>query len=208
MSKDDSEPERSERAAASERPEPGALEGYQRRDLAKLLAGIGGLTAVGSLVAPVAGLTRVFEREYTGPMYEEGTYLVDEDGNRVTEGALEHGERMTVFPETHPGVADAPTLLVRYPETEFAPPTELAFTISGYAAYSKVCTHAGCMVSEQEDDTLVCPCHYAKYDPTKGAEVVGGPAPRALPQLPITVSSDGYLMATENFEGPIGPGGD
>jgi rieske iron-sulfur protein len=188
--------------------EAGPLEGYARRDLAKAIGAIGGLTAVGSLVAPVAGLTRVFEREFSGPLYSEGTYLVDEDGSRVTETALQSGDRMTVFPETHPGVADAPTLLVRYPETEYAPPTELAFTVSGYAAYSKVCTHAGCMVSESEDGTLVCPCHYAKYDPTKGADVVGGPAPRALPQLPITLSSDGYLMATENFEGPIGPGGE
>ena len=187
---------------------PDTVAGYQRRDLAKMIAGIGGLTAVGSLAAPVVGMTQVFERSFDGPLYDEGTFLVDEDGNRVTENALENGERMTVFPETHPGVEDAPTLLVRFPETHYAPPTELAFTVSGYAAYSKVCTHAGCMVDDAEDGTLVCPCHYAKYDPTKGAEVTGGPAPRALPQLPITLSSDGYLMSTDNFEGPIGPGGE
>jgi rieske iron-sulfur protein len=189
-------------------PDPGTLDGFERRDLAKVIAGIGGLTAVGSLAAPLAGLTQVFDRSFSGPIYNEGTYLVDEDGNRIAETALEHGDRITVFPETHPGVEDAPTLLVRFPETEYAEPTDLAFTVSGYAAYSKVCTHAGCMVSEAEDGTLVCPCHYAKYDPTKGAEVVGGPAPRALPQLPITLSSDGYLMATDTFEGPIGPGGE
>ena len=184
------------------------LEDYKRRDLAKVIAGIGGLTAVGSLAAPVAGLTRTFDRSFSGPIYSEGTYLVDEDGNRVDEGALENGEKMTVFPESHPGVEDAPTLLVRYAETHYSSPTELAFTVSGYAAYSKVCTHAGCMVADEEDGVLVCPCHYAKYDPSKGAEVVGGPAPRALPQLPITISSDGYLMATGNFEGPVGAGGE
>lgn len=188
--------------------ESNVLEDYRRRDLAKVIAGIGGLTAVGSLAAPVAGLTEVFDRSFSGPIYADGTYLVDEEGNRVGENALEDGERMTVFPETHPGVEDAPTLLVRYPESHYTSPTELAFTVSGFAAYSKVCTHAGCMVAEAEDDVLVCPCHYAKYDPTKGADVVGGPAPRALPQLPITLSSDGFLMATGNFEGPIGPGGE
>jgi len=36
----------------------------KRRDYAKVLATVGGITAVGSLVAPVAGLTRVFDTKY------------------------------------------------------------------------------------------------------------------------------------------------
>ncbi|MFB6152659.1 MAG: ubiquinol-cytochrome c reductase iron-sulfur subunit [Halodesulfurarchaeum sp.] len=187
---------------------PGWIPTLERRDVAKGLATVGGLTAVASLSAPLAGLTNVFAREYTGPVYTDGTYLVDGDGDRVTEGALANGERMTVFPESHPGVDNAPTLLVRFPATAYKPPTNLAFTVGGYAAYSKVCTHAGCMVSEAEDGTLVCPCHYGKYDAKEGAEVVGGPPPRPLPQLPITLSSEGYLIATGKFEGPIGPGGE
>ncbi|MFB6134413.1 MAG: ubiquinol-cytochrome c reductase iron-sulfur subunit [Halanaeroarchaeum sp.] len=180
---------------------------WERRDVAKAAIGVSGASAIAGLLAPLSGLTQVASRKFTGAVYEDGTYLVDENGDRIPENALKNGERITVFPETHPGVEDAPTLLVRFPEPAYAAPTELAFTVSGYAAYSKVCTHAGCMVSEQEDGTLVCPCHFAEYDPTKGAQVTGGPAPRALPQLPITLSSDGYLMATGTFEGPIGPGG-
>jgi rieske iron-sulfur protein len=179
-----------------------------RRGLAKLLATVGGLAAVGSLSAPLAGMTQVFDRKYTGPVYRDGVALVDDEGERITDDDLEEGERATVFPETHPGVEDAPTLLVRHPEAAYAEPTNLAFTVGGYAAYSKVCTHAGCMVGEAEGDTLVCPCHYAKFDPTAGAQVVGGPAPRALPQLPITMSSEGYLVATGNFEAAVGPGGE
>lgn len=179
-----------------------------RRDLAKTLATVGGLTAVGSLAAPLAGLTRVFERKYTGPIYTDGIYLVDGDGNRVDENYLDFGEQVTVFPEPRPGVEGAPTLLVRYPESEFIEDTQLEFTVTGYAAYSKVCTHAGCMVSDTEGDTLVCPCHYGKFDPKAGARVIGGPPSRALPQLPITLSSDGYLISTGDFEGHIGPGGE
>jgi probable menaquinol-cytochrome c reductase iron-sulfur subunit len=34
---------------------------------------------------------------------------------------------------------------------------------------------------------------------------VFGPAARALPQLPITVDEDGYLVAAGNFVEPVGP---
>jgi rieske iron-sulfur protein len=180
----------------------------RRRDYAKLLATVGGLTAVASLAAPLAGLTRVFERSYTGPVYSDGVYLVDGDGERVGESALSEGELMTVFPEPRPGIEQAPTLLVRHAEDAYGGETKAAFTVAGYAAYSKVCTHAGCMVSNEEGETLVCPCHFGKFDPTAGAAVVGGPPTRPLPQLPITLSSDGYLVATGDFEGPVGPGGE
>jgi rieske iron-sulfur protein len=180
----------------------------ERRDYAKLFATIGGLTAVGSLAAPLAGLTRVFERSYTGPVYGDGIHLVDGDGNRIAENSLKFGEHTTVFPEPRPGIEQAPTILVRFKESEYGGETNLAHTVSGYAAYSKVCTHAGCMVSNEEERTLVCPCHFGKFDPTQGAKVVGGPAPRPLPQLPLTVTSEGELIATGDFEGPIGPGGE
>lgn len=179
----------------------------RRRDVAKFLATTGGLTAVASLAAPLAGLTQVFERGYNGPVYSDGIHLVDGDGERITEDRLAEGEQVTVFPEPRPGIEDAPTLLVRYAEGDYGGDTNMAFTVSGYAAYSKVCTHAGCMVSDREGDTLVCPCHFGKFDPRSGASVVGGPPGRPLPQLPITVTGDGFLVATGDFESGIGPGG-
>jgi len=180
----------------------------ERRDVAKLLATAGGLTALASLAAPLAGLQQVFQRTYTGPIYGEEIPLVDADGNRITTDRLAEGEQMTVFPEPRPGIGDAPTLLVRFPETDYGGETNMAYTVEGYAAYSKICTHAGCTVSDREDETLVCPCHYGKFDPTDGAAVTGGPPPRPLPQLPITLASEGHLIATGDFEGPVGAGGE
>lgn len=180
----------------------------RRRDYAKALATVGGITAIGSLAAPLAGLQRVFEREYTGPVFGDSVPLVDSEGERITEDRLAEGEQLTVFPEPRPGIGDAPTLLLRFPEAAYGGATSLEFTINGYAAYSKVCTHAGCMVADREDDTLICPCHYGKFDPTRGAKVTGGPPARELPQLPITLSAEGYLVATGDFEGPVGPGGE
>ncbi|MFC6873335.1 QcrA and Rieske domain-containing protein [Halobellus marinus] len=180
----------------------------ERRDYAKALATIGGVTALASLTAPLIGLTRVFERSYTGPVYSDGVALVDDTGQRISETRLAEGEQLTVFPEPRPGIDRAPTLLVRFPEDAYGDGTNLEYTVGGYAAYSKVCTHAGCMVSDRDDDVLVCPCHSGRFDPLSGASVVGGPPGRALPQLPVTLSSDGYLIATGDFEGPVGPGGE
>jgi rieske iron-sulfur protein len=179
----------------------------ERRDYAKALATIGGLTAVASLTAPLAGLTQVFERRYTGPVYSDGVALVDAKGEAITEGRLSEGEQLTVFPESHPGIDRAPTLLVRFAESEYGGDTRMEFTVSGYAAYSKVCTHAGCMVGDRDGTTLVCPCHSGRFDPLSGARVTGGPPPRSLPQLPITLSSEGTIVATGDFEESVGPGG-
>ena len=180
----------------------------ERRDYAKALATVGGLTALGSLAAPLASLTRVFERGYSGPVYSDGVPLVDEFGERITEDRLGEGELLTVFPEPRPGIDRAPTLLIRFGEDAYGGGTKMEYTVGGYAAYSKVCTHAGCMVSNREGETLICPCHSGRFDPLSGAAVTGGPPGRALPQLPITLSSDGYLVATGDFEGPVGPGGE
>jgi rieske iron-sulfur protein len=180
----------------------------ERRDYAKILATVGGLTAAGSLVAPSLGLAQVFERSYTGPVYSDGVALVDANGETITESALSEGEQMTVFPESHPGIDRAPTLLVRFAESEYGGETRMEFTVSGYAAYSKVCTHAGCMVADRDGTTLVCPCHSGRFTPLSGALVTGGPPPRALPQLPITLSSEGTLIATGDFEAPVGAGGE
>jgi rieske iron-sulfur protein len=75
----------------------------------------------------------------------------------------------------------------------------------GVVAYSAVCTHAGCdVVNWQSDQHLLeCPCHNSVYDPTAGAKVVSGPAPRRLPALPLRVV-DGRLVVAKPFTGRAG----
>lgn len=77
----------------------------------------------------------------------------------------------------------------------------------GIVAYSKICTHVGCPVAlyEQQTHHLLCPCHQSQFDITKEAAVIFGPAKRPLPQLPITVDDEGYLVARSDFTEPVGP---
>ncbi|KHF45374.1 cytochrome bc1 complex Rieske iron-sulfur subunit [Saccharomonospora viridis] len=82
------------------------------------------------------------------------------------------------------------------------------FNYGPYYAYSKICTHVGCPTSlyEQQTNRALCPCHQSQFDILQYAKPVFGPATRALPQLPITVHSDGYFIARHDFIEPIGPG--
>ena len=56
------------------------------------------------------------------------------------------------------------------------------------AAYSRICTHAGCLVDyDQRQRILFCPCHGAEFDPSHGAQPIAGPAPSPLPSVPVAI---------------------
>ena len=75
--------------------------------------------------------------------------------------------------------------------------TTRARAVDGIVAYSAICTHAACAVSEWQAETrhLVCPCHSSAYDPAKGAARVTGPTVRALPALPLKRVGDQIVIA-------------
>jgi rieske iron-sulfur protein len=186
----------------------------KRRDVVKWLGGIAGGVSIGSIaLGSVWGLSDAGLADIGGgsSLYTKGTHLVDKQGNRINANSLQRGsgKKMLVLPEQSKGKAlkakEATTLLLRFTEDAFTKPTNLDGTAKGYVAYSMVCTHAGCLVSGKLDGHLHCPCHGSEYEATAGAKVVGGPAPRSLPQLPIGVSNNGKLLvSTGSFEGPIG----
>ena len=76
----------------------------------------------------------------------------------------------------------------------------------GLVAYSAICTHLGCVVHARlnAQGLIACPCHASQFDPADGARVVGGPAGRPLPSLPISVGDGGTVVATGPFSGPVG----
>jgi ubiquinol-cytochrome c reductase iron-sulfur subunit len=104
--------------------------------------------------------------------------------------------------------AKAAVLLVRLDPSELKESAERkSWSYDGIVAYSKICTHVGCPVAlyEQHTHHLLCPCHQSTFDVTDECKVVFGPASRPLPQLPIAVDAEGYLIAQSDFTEPVGP---
>jgi len=144
------------------------------------------------------------------PYQGGGMRVVTADGKPVKAAELLPDSVVTVWPEGHTDAADAPTLLIRTrPDQDFkAQPGREDWTVEGIVAYSKICTHVGCPVGLYQADSalLLCPCHQSTFEVLDGARPIFGPAARPLPQLPLAVNDDGELIATGDFDSPVGPG--
>jgi ubiquinol-cytochrome c reductase iron-sulfur subunit len=124
-------------------------------------------------------------------------FEVDEEGEPLIEGA----ELLTAK-------AKAAVILVRIEPEDIIPGEGREdWGVDGILCYSKICTHVGCPISLYERTThhVLCPCHQSTFDLADSAKVVVGPAARALPQLPLEIDSEGYLVARSDFDEPVGP---
>ncbi len=139
-----------------------------------------------------------------------GVRLVRADGSPMKPDDLAVDGVLTVFPEHHIEDADAPTLVIRTRPSQKLDLAEgrEAWVVHGIIAYSKLCTHVGCPVGlyQAGEGKLLCPCHQSTFNVLEGAKPIFGPAARALPQLPLGVDDAGYLIATDDFSSPVGPG--
>lgn len=187
----------------------GGARDVRRRRLLKWM----GLTGAGVLGTMVISLLRSLGMSPDDSLYSRiwrgGQRLVTLDGKPMSLSSLDPGSTMVVFPENKIGDERAQTVLIRVKEQLLQLPQERAnWAPGGYVAYSRVCTHAGCPVGEYEAEQslLLCPCHQSTFDVLRAATPTGGPAARALPQLPLYVDSDGTLRAGGGFTAPPGPG--
>lgn len=62
-------------------------------------------------------------------------------------------------------------------------------TDGDFKAFSAVCTHQSCLVSQIADGTIDCLCHGSKFSDQDGS-VVNGPATSGLSEVDITVDGD------------------
>jgi Rieske Fe-S protein len=62
-------------------------------------------------------------------------------------------------------------------------------TAGEFKAFSAVCTHQGCLVSQIAKGRIDCTCHGSEYSIEDGS-VKAGPAPKPLPEKSVTVTGD------------------
>ena len=125
------------------------------------------------------------------------------------------GQMITVAPEgwaeNQDAMAKAATIIIKFapgqliPDRPDSPGTVMNWTVDDIVAYSKICTHVGCPVALYEQTThhILCPCHQSTFNAAQGAQVLFGPAPRPLPQLPIGTDPQGFLIATSDYRVPV-----
>ena len=190
--------------------------GLGRRSLIKRSLGLAvGLIGLTPLVM-LRDLGPLPKKQFNKTSWTKGPRLVTDPGNRpIHVNDLEVGAVAQVLPELPTGtertlenIGTDAVLLIRLRPEDFQLDSErLSWTHEGIIAFSKICSHMGCAVAlyEQQTKHLLCPCHQSTFDVTRAAKVIFGPAARPLPQLAITVDSQGYLVAQQGFTEPIGP---
>lgn len=174
------------------------------------------LTIAVPLIGSVGGDWNVSKFKHT--LWKKDMRLaIDPSGRLIKAADVTVGSVFHVIPdvtqeyrESHEWITEkskAVVLLVRLKPEDITSEQGEGWSYDGIIAFSKICTHVGCPVAlyEQQTHHLLCPCHQSTFDVANGAKVVFGPANRPLPQLPITVDDEGYLVAQDDFAEPIGP---
>ena len=180
----------------------------RRRFLGRLLAVSLGAFGVAA-VFPIRSLGTRPGRALFHTSWRKGSRAVTDAGQPVRPADLPVDGVITVFPDGAVGTEDSQTLLIRLPAGAYRPlPGREDWAPGDVVAFSKVCTHAGCPVGLYRADSkeLYCPCHQSVFEVLEGARPAAGPATTPLPQLPMDVDADGYLVARSDYTEPVGPG--
>lgn len=198
-----------------------------RRRVLNIFGGLGILSFLGALVTPVKDLA--IAATGSGEIGLPGQRLVLAEeyspgnaakGDVVTADLIaEPPESVLTYPEDLVGQNDYLVRLQNLEPEKITPPTNLDWVDQGFVAYSAICTHLGCTVGWEESDSkpgnvsaelqkgasALCPCHISSFNVYEGATVMGGPAPRPVPQIGVRVNDSGEIELSTEFEGPIGP---
>jgi nitrite reductase/ring-hydroxylating ferredoxin subunit len=88
--------------------------------------------------------------------------------------------------------ADIPVgggVIIDDPAVVITQPTEGEFK-----AFTAICTHQGCLVSEVVDNEIVCPCHGSKFSASDGS-VIQGPAQSPLTAAGVAVEGGSVVLS-------------
>ncbi len=200
--------------------------GIARRPLIRnsLLGAMGALGLVA--IIPLRDLGPLPGDKLFNTVWRKGMRVVqDVDGAPIKPADLEVGQLVNAEPgvffekdaegepryegvELQTQKAKAAVIVVKMQPDDITPwPGRENWGVNGVLCYSKICTHVGCPISlwEQQTHHLLCPCHQSTFDLADNGKVIFGPAARHLPQLPLAVDGEGYLIATSDFTEAVGP---
>ncbi|MDT0265751.1 Rieske (2Fe-2S) protein [Streptomyces sp. DSM 44915] len=147
---------------------------------AAVLAGAAGLAAA-ALTA--CGSDDGESNDEDGPSESGGPTESGSDAPESEAPAEGGGEELVATSEVPVGGG---TILTD-PQVVVTQPTEGEFV-----AFSSICTHQGCPVSQIAEGAIICTCHNSRFDIRDGS-VLEGPAMAPLPAEPITVDGERVL---------------
>lgn len=102
-------------------------------------------------------------------------------------GAKEKAKRLTLLKAEIPAGGSKNVIIDNTPAIIINRPGK------GFVAFSKVCTHLGCLVEyDKERNRLLCPCHAGIYD--LEGNVSSGPPPKPLPKFPLRVEGENIVI--------------
>lgn len=188
-----------ERATLAQPEEPEVEDGafVTRRNLLKWVIRLGyGAFAV-AFAIPALALKSVTTEQVVIEAGDQLTYAAGgQSGQPIRAADLQPNTAVLALPQNKTENQKNTIILARVAPGQGA---------EGLVAYSAICTHLGCSVLGRLDreNNIACPCHASRFDPRNNAAVIGGPAPRPLPSLPLTVNPEGVITASGVFNGEI-----
>ena len=120
----------------------------------------------------------------------------------ATTGASASGAPAAATPTRAPATTPAAGALASVSEIPVGggvivpePPIVITQPTAGtFKAFTAICPHQGCLVSEVAENQIVCPCHGSLFSAEDGA-VVQGPAVEGLTAASIAVQGDSIVLA-------------
>jgi len=162
------------------------IDGISRREFAR-----------GSLIAGVAVALGVASKALAGPPTSSGLGNLADPARRSAARSSAPGS--TAAPTATPTPTTPGRVLttldalpvgraVGFTDPQVGPAVVLRLANDQVVAYSRACTHEGCLVGyDQSSEILVCPCHGAEFDPAHQAAAIAGPTQTPLESVKVVV---------------------